>query len=271
MSDLYRYALTVHVACGIAGLAAFWTPALARKGGALHVRAGRVFFWATSAVAASGFAMASLLLLDPLGIHPPARGLSPEAAAAVAGRVRLSTVFLYYLLCITFVPVYHGVRVLATRHDPATLRTPVHTLLNAATIAISIATAAVGLVAGVPVFVFMSPIGLLIGLGNLQFARRPYPTPMAWWYEHMNAMLGGGIAFHTAFLVLGAGRLLGVQIDGPAAIVPWLLPTAIGVPASAIWTRYYKRRFSRGLWHSIPRCEPSTSTTTTTHPSTSTR
>jgi hypothetical protein len=57
-------------------------------------------------------------------------------------------------------------------------------------------------------------------------------------------MLGGGIAFHTAFLVLGAGRMFGLQLDGMAAVVPWLLPTLIGVPASAIWTRYYKRKFN---------------------------
>ena len=41
---------------------------------------------------------------------------------------------------------------------------------------------------------------------------------MAWWYEHMGSMLGGGIAFHTAFLVLGAGRLFGLRLDGPAAV-----------------------------------------------------
>lgn len=69
---------------------------------------------------------------------------------------------------------------------------------------------------------------------------------MAWWYEHMESMLGGGVAFHTAFLVLGAGRLLGIQITGPAAVIPWLLPAIIGIPVSAIWVRYYRRRFQEG-------------------------
>jgi hypothetical protein len=100
-----------------------------------------------------------------------------------------------------------------------------------------------GLLSGVPVFLFMSPIGFLIGWGNLLFARRPHATPMAWWYEHMGSMLGGGVAFHTAFLVLGAGRLVGIQLDGLAAVVPWILPSVIGLPATAIWTRYYQRRF----------------------------
>jgi hypothetical protein len=56
-------------------------------------------------------------------------------------------------------------------------------------------------------------------------------------------MIGGGIAFHTAFLVLGAGRLFGLQLTGANAAVLWILPTLIGLPASAIWVRYYRRKF----------------------------
>jgi hypothetical protein len=243
MWELFRIVLVIHVLCGTVGFVAFWTPAIARKGGTLHVRAGRVFFWATCAVGASGFVMATLLLLDPLAVRPLRRSLSPDVAEAIANRIRMTSVFLYYLLLITVVPVYHGVRVLATRRQPAALRTPFHTAVNVGTIAASVTTAIVGILTRQPVFLFMSPIGMLIGSGNLQFARKPYPTPMAWWYEHMNSMLGGGIAFHTAFLVLGAGRLLGIQLDGPAAIVPWLLPTIVGIPAGAVWTRYYRRKF----------------------------
>jgi hypothetical protein len=139
--------------------------------------------------------------------------------------------------------VYHGVRVLATRRSPERLRTPFHTAIHAATIAVSVTLIGIGAAMRQPVFLFMSPIGLLIGAGGLMFARRPYPTPMAWWYEHMGSMLGGGIAFHTAFLVLGAGRLLGLQLYGMAAVVPWLLPTLVGLPATAIWTAYYRRKF----------------------------
>jgi hypothetical protein len=102
---------------------------------------------------------------------------------------------------------------------------------------------AIGLAWRQPVFVFMSPIGFLVGPGNLRFARRPRTTPMAWWYEHMGSMLGGGIAFHTAFFVLGAGRLLGLQLEGVAAVAPWVLPSLVGIPASAIWTLYYRRKF----------------------------
>ena len=243
MSDIYRLVLAAHIVAGLIGLAAFWTPAIARKGGVTHVRVGRVFFWATCVIAGSGALMATLLVIDPLAIRVPSRPLTAQRAAAVATEIRLTSLFLFYLVLITFTPVYHGVRVLATRRAPEQLRTPFHTAIHVATIAASVAMVVLGVAFRHPVFAFMSPIGFLIGFGDLQFARRPYPTPMAWWYEHLGAMLGGGIAFHTAFLVLGAGRLFGIRLDGMAAVIPWVLPTLVGVPASAIWTRYYKRKF----------------------------
>ena len=98
-------------------------------------------------------------------------------------------------------------------------------------------------VAREPVFAALSPIGFLVGRGNLRFARQPYVSRMAWWYEHMGSMLGGGIAFHTAFLVVGAGRLLAVQLTGFDAVIPWIVPSLIGIPATAIWVGYYRRKF----------------------------
>jgi len=47
MSGAYRLVLGLHIIAGLIGLAAFWTPAIARKGGTTHVRVGRVFFWCT--------------------------------------------------------------------------------------------------------------------------------------------------------------------------------------------------------------------------------
>ena len=243
MSRIYSAVLLMHIAAGLIGLAAFWLPAIVRKGGKTHVQSGRIFFWATCGVATTGLTMALLIMVDPLAIKPPARPVSPERAAALAWNIRMMAVFLLYLVIITFTPVYHGVRVLATRRAPERLRTPFHTFVSVAAIAGSVAMIAIGSYARVPVLFFMSPIGFLIGVGQLQFARKPYATPMAWWYEHMGSMLGGGVAFHTAFLVLGAGRLLGLRFDGIANVIPWLLPTIVGVPASAIWQRYYERKF----------------------------
>ena len=194
-------------------------------------------------MAGTGLVIAALLLAAPLTVHPLRRPVSPEVAAAIAAKFRMAVPFLAYLLLITFVPVYHGVRVLATRRTPSDLRTPLHTALNVAAIAGSVVMVGLGIALRQPVFAALSPIGLLMGVGQLQFARKPYPTPMAWWYEHMGSMIGGGIAFHTAFLVLGAARLFGFQLTGASAAILWILPSLVGIPATAIWVRYYRRKF----------------------------
>ncbi len=230
MLPLYRLALSIHVLAGLTGLAAFWTPALARKGGRTHVQIGRIFYSATGAVAATGLAMAAIIL-----------------AAPTPGRPRLLAFFLVYLVIITFVPVHHGVRVLETRAEPGRLRTPFHTAINAAAIVAALAMVALAVAARQPVFAALTPIGVLLGRGNLRFARLPYSSPMSWWYEHMASMLAGGIAFHTAFLVIGAGRVLAPHLTGPAAVIPWVLPSIVGIPATQIWIGYYRKKFEGTL------------------------
>ena len=91
--------------------------------------------------------------------------------------------------------------------------------------------------------VVLGIIGLLGAWGDLGYILRPRPTRMAWWYKHMENMLGVGIAFHTAFLVFGANRLIGYSLPSAWALLPWAIPSAIGIPATQIWVRYYKRRF----------------------------
>jgi len=226
MTHLYKLALSIHVLAGITGLAAFWTPALARKGGQTHVRIGRIFYNATGAVALTGLAMAAMI-----------------AVAPTPGRPRVLAAFLAYLVIITFAPVHHGVRVLETRREPEKLKTPFHTALNSAAIVAAIAMIALALAVRQPVFAALSPIGLLVGRGNLRYARQPGTGHMSWWYEHMGSMLGGGIAFHTAFLVIGAERFLSTYLTGAYAVIPWVLPSIIGIPATRIWIRYYRRKF----------------------------
>ena len=243
MLSLYRLVLSLHIAAGIVGLAAFWTPAFARKGGATHVQVGRIFYKATCAIALTGLVMAALTFFAPLAVHPRAASLTAEGAAAAITRDRMAAVFLVYLVVITFAPVYHGVRVLETRGTPERMRTPFHTGLAVLAIALGAGMIVLAAVAREPVFAALSPIGFLVGRGNLRFARQPYASRMAWWYEHMGSMLAGGIAFHTAFLVVGAGRLLGIQLSGFAAVIPWIVPSLIGIPATMAWVGYYRRKF----------------------------
>lgn len=231
--------VAAHVAAGFVGLAAFWIPVFARKGGRVHVQAGRVYAWCAYVVTVSAVVASAgrIAALQAQGIGVADR---PEPYGFA--------LFLGYLGVVTFATVRHAMRVVATRQSPERLRTPFHQALAWVSIAGSGAVIVFALAAWSdisPILLGLSPIGLFTGPGMLRMMRRPRGRRMGWFYSHLGSMLGGGIAFHTAFAVFGAQRLWDYDLAGPLAVVPWILPTAVGIPAIVVWTRYYRRRFER--------------------------
>ncbi len=236
---LFDTLLLVHVATGFVGLAAFWIPVFARKGGPAHMRAGRVYAYCAYVVTLSAVTAAAgrIVSYQLQGISVAERP-EPYGFAVLLG----------YLGVVTFVMVRQGMRVLATRRAPGKLRTPTHEALAWASMSSSAAVVGFGLAAWSdvsPILLGMSPIGLFTGRRMLRLMRDPGGQRMGWFYSHLASMLGGGIAFHTAFLVFGAQRFRAYEIEGPFAIVVWILPTVVGVPAIVIWSRRYRRRFER--------------------------
>jgi hypothetical protein len=75
-------------------------------------------------------------------------------------------------------------------------------------------------------------------LASLYGFVRPSPEKMNWWFVHLQGMIGSYIAAMTAFSAVNLSHWFG------AAWWVWLWPTMVGVPAIAIWTAYYKRKFA---------------------------
>ena len=236
---LFEVLVLAHVATGFVGLVAFWIPLFARKGGRVHVRAGRVFTYCAYVVTLSAVTASAGRI-----VSYQVQGIDFAERPDLYG----FGLFLGYLGLVTFATVRQAMRVVATRKAPETLRTPSHEALGWASIAGSVAVIAFAL--GVwsdisPILLGLSPIGLFTGSGMLRLMRNPGAQHMGWFYSHLGSMLGGGIAFHTAFIVFGAQRLWDYDLVGPLAVVPWILPTVVGIPAIVVWTRYYRRKFAR--------------------------
>lgn len=235
LRELLRHA---HMGFGFVGLVAFWIPVFTRKGSLGHVRFGTVFLWCVYGIVASAlFATSHEMIEAILSGHGPA---TDPAGFGFA-------VFLFYIALITLASGRHGYRVIETKNDAPAINTTAHRLLAYAAIAGSAVTIGYALLfwSGVSIiFLALGPVGLGIGSNMLRYMQEPAASKMGWWYEHMGAMLGAGVAFHTAFVVFGARRLFDYSsaLDG-LVWLPWVLPAAIGVPASMIWTRYYRRKF----------------------------
>ena len=220
---MLKMILYLHIAGGSAALLSMFIPMVAPKGGITHRRAGWVFVSGMTVVSITALALsASRYFLDP----------RPEAKAFA--------LFLFYVAILTGNAVSVGLRALRTKKRTGPHTHPWDVGLASVLTVTSVTMATYGVTTSKPLFAAFSVIGLVTGTQSLYYWLRKPTDRMHWWFRHMSAMLGACIAATTAFLVVNA----------PAAGFPrtsmivWLAPTLVGTPATAIWTAYYKRRFS---------------------------
>lgn len=239
IASLHALLRTVHIAAGFTGLVVFWLPLLVRKGGAAHRGWGKAFGLCAGVVIVTALVSCAWLLIDPVGFA------GAEAADTPAERwvLRFFGGMLGTLGLFTLPPLVLAVRVLRAR--PEAFVRPWVCVLAALP-----ALAGVGLLA----FAFawwrdegptaLGGVAVALGLvgfyasGDLaRFLADPFPTPTSRLTRHMEFTLTCGIAFHTAFSVFGLSRLFPGTFSGPAQIVAWLLPAAVGLPAMGLWIR----------------------------------
>lgn len=240
MTQILNIVVGAHVIAGFVGLAAFWIPVFARKGGASHKRFGAIY--ANCAYLVTGSAV-----IASMGRIATYR--SEGIAVADAPELYGFALFLGYLGIATFAAVRQSMRAVQTRARPETLRTPMHLALAWTSIGGSLLVilfAATYWSDASTILLALSPVGILTGARMLNLMRNPGAEHMGWFYSHMGSMLGGGIAFHTAFAVFGLQRVWDYSFAGALGVLPWILPTLIGVPGIVLSTRYYRRKFGRG-------------------------
>lgn len=226
-----------HVAFGFAGLTAFWIPLLTRKGGHTHRLFGRIYKNCAWIVLAS--AGLAVILID-------ARLLAAGETPATRPSTFAMTIFLGYLAFVTFVMVRHGVQVLEHKNRPQAQATRLNVWLARGSVFASLVVITWAAVFSPPSKILLyalSPIGILNGISILNYLGKPPASPRVWMYEHLGAMIGGGIAFHTAFAVFGVNQLFDLGLSGWLAVAPWVAPAAIGIPATVIWTRHYQKKY----------------------------
>jgi hypothetical protein len=215
----YHLMLFSHAGLGVAALASFWVAALAKKGSGPHKLAGRIYV----------LAMAGLLL--------------PAIPLSVRALLHFSTVFglfLFYLLLITATALWRAWTAVRRKRDFAAYANASFRRLAWANIAAGAAILGVGAATVQPVLLGFSAVGILAGRGMLQLAQDGPPHARWWMGEHLNAMLGCGVATHIAFLLIGLPRVLPAAWNGPALqTFGWLAPLAVSAIARVLLSRKY--------------------------------
>ncbi|MCB9648315.1 MAG: hypothetical protein H6730_17170 [Deltaproteobacteria bacterium] len=217
-------ALTLHIFGGAAGLLTMPIPLIAKKGGRWHRRAGWLFVAGMTIAGLTGLWMAGrFFLADRTG-----RGA-----------------FFGVLSVLLLESLWSAMAALARKRQPAPSRRLLDVAAPVASGLAALAGLGYGLSAGRPLLAVFATLALLSAVGDLRFALLPLPTPMAWWYRHMLSIMVACISAITAFAILNVSRLVG-QLPPAVAWVPWVLPTAIMVPAFVSWVRRYRVRFREG-------------------------
>ena len=224
-----------HVIFGFVGLAAFWIPIFSKKGGKRHVLFGKVF------------EICAYVVLAGAGLSVLYRAYTYNEMGLTLDHNAFAFIFfLGYLAWVTYVGLRHALMVLRRKPNPETIATPLNRSMAISSIAASVLVIVYALIYKPQVQIILyalSPIGFGIGFGILRYLRGAHDSKRQWMYEHLGGMLGTGIAFHTAFAVFGATRLFDIGLTGWVAVIPWIAPAAIGIPATFIWTRKLRRRF----------------------------
>lgn len=217
MHAFYLTTKYLHAGLGVLALLSFWTAALARKGGPLHKRAGKLYV----------LAMAGLLLPAL-----PLSGLAFEFVGAAFG------LFLCYLLLITATALWRAWTAVRRKRDFRAYADAAFRRLGWANLGAGAAILGVGAATAQPVLLGFSLVGILGGRGMLQLAAQGPAEPRWWLREHLNAMLGCGVATHIAFLLIGLPRLLPASWNGPTLnTFGWLAPLLVAAIAGRVLGR----------------------------------
>ncbi len=240
MQHLLTLFLFIHIIAGACALLLFWLPAWLKKGSPNHIRFGRYYVNAMYTVAASGFFMAMLVMIDPLGLQ---RNLvvdnaNPDHQIMV---IRSTRGFLLYLSLLTLASIRHGVLVLRHKTERQALKKPSHLLLTAGLAGFGPILAIWGYTQQMTLLIIFGILGLLLGSGMLRYTFRSTLSKNQWWIEHLGAMIGSGIAAHTAFFVFGMARFF--EVDSTLRLLSWILPGIIGGIAINYLSRFYQRKF----------------------------
>lgn len=228
----------VHLVAGFIGLAAFWVPVFAKKGALNHRRFGQIFVNAGYVVVFGAALSLSLKMVMILIDGVPFKEAQKFWSFAL---------FLGYLALVTGALLHHATSVLTQKKNQLALNTVFNRILANACGAASVFLILYGLLLSPPmkiVLFALSPIGLIVRGNILAYISGRVRSKRQWWYEHMTATLTAGIAFHTAFAVFGASQLFDIGLTGAVAVIPWILPTLIGVPGMTIWQNHYRKKFN---------------------------
>jgi len=240
---IHQFLLYFHITLGAVGLVVFWLPTLSKKGSPFHKRVGKIFVLTMFAISISGIIMSILVLVDPIGVRVPERNLTLAQSFSLKQQSRETAVFLLMLSMLVFVNVKQSILVLKVKADRDLLKIPSTLIPIGILLVTGIAVGIVAIIIVQPLFIVFSIISIVVSYGSLKYIFKKEIKQREWIIEHMGNILGTGIAAYTAFFAFGGRRLFSEILSGDMQLIPWILPSVIGVSATIYFSKKYRKKY----------------------------
>lgn len=222
--DVFHALVWGHIVFGAVGLVLFWVPVAGKKGGWLHVRAGRIFTTCMMVTGVLATLISLTTLYDPVGTHPHLM-THPDFGDAVTIRAIFGWLMIY-LAILTINLTWYGWLCVQNKANRKANRTPFNLVLQGALLVAALNCAYHGVIDGQVLMIGISTIGFATVATNLWFLFKPKVAPKDWLLEHIKGLVGTGISVYTAFFAFGAVRFLPEAALTPAL---WSVPLVVGI------------------------------------------
>ena len=226
MEKLIDSLFYIHVIAGTGSLFMFWIPVFAQKRKGLHTTIGRWYVYCMWAVVITAF----LLSVKNFAL----------------GRYNLAFL-LSFLSLVTANPLWYAIGVMKSKKTYTDTFLLTYLILHIAIVLLGGSLLIYGLF-----FVETSAKYLMIIFGSLAVldirellrVREMKSSQPDWYKVHYSGMITTGIAAYTAFFAFGGSRFLANILTNEWQLIPWTLPTVIGILSIRIMNHRRKRKLS---------------------------
>jgi hypothetical protein len=246
LATIHFIALYIHIIIGGLALVIFWLPIISKKGSKNHLRFGKLFTKGMYTVAVSGIIMSSIVLFDPIGLRYPDNNFSEQQIQQVMAEQRIFAGFLLMLSVLVFSNVKQSLMVLKAKRGRSILKTPSHLLTLFLLGTLGIVMLYIGWQQHIILFQVFAVLSVVNSIGCFRYIYKKTIRDREWIMVHLGNIIGAGIGAYTAFFAFGGRRFFSEILTGELQIIPWILPSVVGVSVMIYFNRMYRVKYRIG-------------------------
>ena len=224
MESIAKPLLFIHVLAGSISLVLFWLPVIVKKGGKIHNQVGKAYVWAMWVVVISAFLLSVINLIL---------------------QRYLSAGFLGFLSVLTAAPLWYAQAIL--NHKKGINRSYFNQfkVLHSIIFFMGMGLVIWSIILKVQDSAILLMIFGILGMTSFSDAFANYQKIQQgekWIVTHLRGMLSTGIAAYTAFFAFGGRRFFSDILTDQWMIIPWVLPSIIGMVGIRFWRKRYTKK-----------------------------